>query len=390
LHSGSARSKNAATLGAIVPDEWAGVPSIARVADVVLAAVPPSPTRHLILLAVDGVAARIAEEAWGCDELVVLRSTIPTTSTTAWLTAFTGVAVEAHLVPGMVFRVRAEEGLVNATTTRHGDHWAAALIPDLPTVFSRLKRRGVASLACLGALTACPGPWRDAVLRDATPVRSRRFPTLAPEPARAAAAAIADVEDALREPLGDCSVICAYVDLDTSVHARGYDDGVVGALIALEEAARRWVRRGATVLAVSDHGLTPVSPARDAVEGWKMLETSSLCRGPAGGAGRIRWLYAAPGCGPEVLGKATALLAERADVYDTSMLCAGATLRERLGDVIAVARDPAFPLPRGHGLWNHGATEAEELLVPFGRWGPLERGGQLGRLLASAPEGAGS
>ncbi|HEY0781420.1 MAG TPA: hypothetical protein VGE98_03120, partial [Thermoanaerobaculia bacterium] len=64
----------------------------------------------VIVLAIDGLAYSVAKSVWSSpDLLLALTSTFPSVSGTAWLTAATGLAVDEHLVPGVVFR-RPERG----------------------------------------------------------------------------------------------------------------------------------------------------------------------------------------------------------------------------------------------------------------------------------------
>ncbi len=272
-----------------------------------------------------------------------------------------------HLVPGLYFRVEGYPHPINVATTKASDPWAVGLIPDVPTVFQRLAARGVQSAACLGGLTQFPGPWREAMLRGAAQVPSLGFPALQPDPEKAVSAAIADIGDTLARPERP-PVVFAYVDLDTSVHRRGYDDGVLTALHALDTAAHRWAREGITVAAVSDHGLVPVAPSTAAIAAWRDLERSHHCRG-SGGAGRMRWLYARQGSDGEFFEEANAALGEWADVHHLSTLLLREPLRSRIGEIVAIARSPEFPLPTSELGWDHGAHTAEELLVPFALWG---------------------
>jgi Type I phosphodiesterase / nucleotide pyrophosphatase len=351
----------------LLPTELRDVPSLAELGDVV-SAVAGRRAGSVILLAVDGVSLRIAEGLWRCDHLVRLRSVVPTTSTTAWLTALTGAGVQEHLVPGLVFKPDDESELVNVAEIKPGDDGATALIPAIPTIFERIEKTGVSSIACLGGLTAYPGPWRESMLRGCKQLPSRRFPTLRAEAMLAASAAIADVEDALRQSPAD-SLVFAYIDLDTAVHRYGYNHDVLAGLSAIDTAARRWSKAGTSVIAVSDHGLVPVSPSSDALAIWGRLETGPLCASPAGGAGRMRWLYATPGKENELVGQARSELQEWAEIVDARELHLDPQLRMRIGSAIAIARDPGFPLPPGHRSWDHGATTEEELLVPLAYWG---------------------
>lgn len=369
---------------------WAGtdVPSISGVADAIYQAAPrPSgqsdTSRPLIVLAVDGVSFSSAVRVWTCDELMQLQTTIPSTSVTAWLTAFTGAAVEEHTAPGLVFYVKRAGRLVNVAETRAGNPWAVDLLPKLPTVFERLLADGVRSGIGLGALAQYPGPWRDSLLRGAELMAPRGTGATPSDPHAAVASAINDVDDALARRAHPLEVICSYVDLDSIVHRRGYDDDVLQALTALDSAAHRWSEHGATVLAVSDHGLTATEPAPMASSAWDELAESGACLRPSGGAGRMRWLYAAPGRTDEVMERASTLLGDLGDVYAVASVCESPILRERMGDVLTLARAPGFPLPAGHGEWEHGSTTPEEMLIPFARWGDLGDGRRLSDLVAT-------
>ncbi|HWC47661.1 MAG TPA: alkaline phosphatase family protein [Solirubrobacterales bacterium] len=342
-------------------------PSIERVASLVLR------TAHdlsgpLLLLGLDGVGFNAVEGLWNCNDIARLRSVIPSTSTTAWLTALTGAGVERHLVPGLFFRPGEGYEPINIAEVKPGDPSSDGLIPEIPTLFERLREAGIESHTCLGGLTAYPGIWREALFRGSNQIPSRRFSSLRPEPALAVAAAVDDVDDVLRQ-VPTKSVVFAYVDLDTSVHQYGYDERVIDSLRAIDVAACRWSAEGATVLAVSDHGQVPVSPSEEAVSAWERLERSPYAAGAAGGAGRARWLYAAAGREDELVGEAQAKLEEWADVFDVRQLPLNRQLRSRLGAVIALAKDPGFPLPAGHRNWEHGAASEEELLVPLAYWG---------------------
>src|SRR3981081_2180089 len=76
------------------------MPSLREVPDRVLAALDRT-DRGVVVLAVDGLAYTVAAEHWQPSTLDVLRSTVPSTSTTAWLTSVTGVGPEPQGAAGM-------------------------------------------------------------------------------------------------------------------------------------------------------------------------------------------------------------------------------------------------------------------------------------------------
>src|SRR5712664_2111980 len=140
--------------------------SLRDVPDRVLAALDHA-HRGVIVLAVDGLTHTVAAEHWQPSTLDLLHSTVPSTSTTAWLTSVTGVGPEQHGLPGMVFRLPADGTLiyaVNGTTLATGPADPGArpgLLWPHPTVFQRTTVRCVALGRELNNLT---GPWALALL----------------------------------------------------------------------------------------------------------------------------------------------------------------------------------------------------------------------------------
>lgn len=336
-------------------------------------------SRWVVVLAVDGLGVEIARRQWTPDRLVELATTVPSASAPAWLTAMSGTGVGEHLVAGMVFAGPGRDGLVNAVTTRHGDPGAGTLVRRGHTVFERARSRGLGAVAHPGVLAGWPGPWLDALLAGAQPGGRPRGPGT--DPVAEARGAVADVDATLGDHDRAPALVWAYVDIDTAVHRRGYDGDALAAVALLGGAAERWARGGAEVLAVSDHGLTPVERDPGTAAAWEALDRAPLCRMPAGGAGRTRWLYAAPGRQGELLERARDALGDVAVVATPEELAGagavdlGAGLRPRLGDAVAIATDPRFPVPDPDLRWEHGALTPEEMLVPCASWGPAGTGG---------------
>lgn len=360
-----------------------GRPALSALPDIVLGELERAP-RGVVVLAVDGLSHAAAVTGWAGAELTGLDSTFPSTSTTGWLTAVTGVGPDRHGVPGMVYRVPGEGTLVYAVTGRvlargpadpDGDR---RLVVPQRTVFDRAAEAGVTCLALPREIGWLPGPWARALLRGARVVRGPAESVLADQcadPPRLAAAVGEQVELALAEaPAGRPSLLWVYVNLDDHIHRHGYDDALLAAVAHLGRSAARWSARGWTVLAHADHGQVRCQPDPVLVRAWSDVDTPADCHLPAGGAGRVRWLYPRPERAQAVHERLVAALAGTADVLTGQQLeglgLAGGdgALRGRVGAVVAVARDARFPIPDPGLGWEHGGIDEEERLVPLATW----------------------
>jgi len=313
---------------------------------------------------VDGVGLSIAEACWPgarCESLV---TTFPSTSTTAWLTALTGAGLEQHLVPGMVFHV--DGSPVNAVAAGPDN-----MLGPVESVFSRLHAAGVRSSVIPGVLTDYPGPWSRALWQGASIVPSTRPVATPPDPRDTASESVADVDAALS--LG-ADLVVAYVDIDAAVHQEGYTDRVRQALAILDSAAIRWRKQDVLTMALSDHGAVEVRPDDAVVRRWTAVADSGLCDPVGGGAGRVRWLHSCPGQHERLLELArhalgdVAWVASKWEVAQSGLWPASESLLRRVGDVVAVAMAPAFPVLLEDMRYEHGSITPMEMLVPFAVW----------------------
>lgn len=312
----------------------------------------------------DGVGLSIAEACWPgarCESLV---TTFPSTSTTAWLTALTGAGLEQHLVPGMVFHV--DGSPVNAVAAGPDN-----MLGPVESVFSRLHAAGVRSSVIPGVLTDYPGPWSRALWQGASIVPSTRPVATPPDPRDTASESVADVDAALS--LG-ADLVVAYVDIDAAVHQEGYTDRVRQALAILDSAAIRWRKQDVLTMALSDHGAVEVRPDDAVVRRWTAVADSGLCDPVGGGAGRVRWLHSCPGQHERLLELArhalgdVAWVASKWEVAQSGLWPASESLLRRVGDVVAVAMAPAFPVLLEDMRYEHGSITPMEMLVPFAVW----------------------
>ncbi len=341
--------------------------------------------RGVILLAMDGLSHEAAERSLSGARLWPLRSTFPSTSTTAWLTAVTGSGAAEHGAIGMVYRAPGADHATHLITgARLSFHppgpdepsGQGELIRPRPTLFDRCAERGTPAVAVGAELNRLTGPWVDALLHGARLVPAPDHPATT-DPVTVVTRLVAQV-DAVRADPSTAErppLIWAYVNLDDHIHRCGYDARLHEAVRLLDTAAQRWAEAGWSVLAHADHGQTPVTPDPDLHEAWARLDSPEHCTVPGGGAGRVRWLHPYPGHERELAGLLADALTVHARVYTPTelhtagLLPATPTVVARIGAVVAVAATARFPVPDHRLGWEHGALTEAETCVPLAGWG---------------------
>lgn len=340
--------------------------------------------RGVILLAVDGLSHEAAEHSLTGARLWPLRSTFPSTSTTAWLTAVTGTGADEHGAIGMVYRAPdAGHATHLITGARLGFHplppggSPGELIQPRTTVFDRCADRGTPAVAVGAELNRLTGPWVTALLHGARLVPTP-YPDLVTDPVTVVRRVVAEV-DAVSADLaaGERSpLIWAYVNLDDHIHQAGYDQRLHEAVRLLDAQANRWAEAGWSVLAHADHGQAQVTPDAELHDAWARLDAPEHCLMPGGGAGRVRWLYPRPGRERELADRLESALTKHARVLTPAgldaagLLPASPTVMARIGAVVAVATSARFPVPDPRLGWEHGALTEEETHIPLAGWGP--------------------
>jgi hypothetical protein len=342
-------------------------------------------SRATIVLGVDAVAWHVAEEALQPDLLWPLTSVVPSTSVAAWVTAVSGLNLPEHRVPGPVYRhAELPEGRVwNIFRDRHygfGDDWTTGGTPvsglslgPWPTVFGRLAAAGVRTRAHLGDIATMPGSWSDALVEGASAVIEPEldWPRLRMDVPAIVRATIDEVDASLRAVRGEPALIWIHVNIDEYIHHHGYDAAVVAACRRLGSAAEAWADAGACVLLHSDHGQIRTACPPRLAETWRRIEDPAYCVGPAGGAGRIRWLHCKPGKAAEV----------RAILEDTDsdgllvrfrdeVPAFNGVAPESVGEVVVIGAGRDFPVPDLKYVFEHGGMTADEMVAPLAIWRP--------------------
>ncbi|MCR9255255.1 MAG: alkaline phosphatase family protein [Alphaproteobacteria bacterium] len=368
------------------------IPSITsfrtRLADLMAAEAACKRPRDIVVLAIDGIPYALAADIWAADirgddirgddiqgddirgdrlwgdgGLEPMRSVFPTTSSTAWLSALTGLGVDTHGIPGVRFALPSQ-GMIDVFT-----HRGPLEVPPMETIFHDAWRNGYHPRAIVGDWSPLDCSYRDVLLAGAEPVRGYTFYAggAEPSPDLVADRLTGAVSVARRQAAGPVLVWC-FVDVDQYIHRHGYDGHVTAVLHTVGRLARDWAADGMLVVAHSDHGLVPT--CHDPVLARGLTRLADNFGAALGGAGRTRWFHAPD----RVLGQLQEALAEMlpddVDLFAADQLFApGSRARGRVGDLVVVARGSNFLAPDGY-LYEHGSLTEAECVVPFALWSP--------------------
>jgi hypothetical protein len=318
--------------------------------------------RDVVVLAIDGIPHFLARSAWPHARMQKLQSVFPTTSSSAWLSALTGLSVAQHGVPGVVFRL--EDGAVVNVFDYQG--------PLGPTgcgnIFSDAKEIGYESIAITGDWHPISCSWLRSLLEQSKRFDEGRFFT---GPARRSPEGLID---GIRSSLAKCldrsddtpRLVWCFVEVDRHVHMHGYDDLVIGFLEQIDALALEIVNSGKVVVAHSDHGLVRTRHNFSLERMLTRLTAEFNCVG--GGAGRARWFYAPAHLEDRFLARledhlpASVRIQIADDVFEP-----GSLARKRVGNFVLTAESDDFVTFDGH-IFDHGSVTETELFVPYAIW----------------------
>jgi hypothetical protein len=334
----------------------------------------------IVVLVVDGVSLECAEACWTPSVSQVLTSTFPSTSSTALLSATTGLMPADHGVIGVAFYDPVIDGVFDcyrdvATVARNGGDIEFAgdgvRLGPWPTVFSTLSDR-VDCVAHIGALATLPGRWSRMVVHGARVVSpSVDWNEIRNDPKAMVDAVTTEIEATLSGRRSRPCLLWAHVNIDSAIHIRGYDFAVRDALSALADAAQRWASNGHTVITHSDHGLVETHDSGRARALLALLQNPTYCRVSSGGAGRVIWAYPRDGLADELLERAReqaygfAVAKSRDELLRSGAVGASQLARERIGEVVVIPTGSEFPLFESSYHFEHGAFSEAEMITPL-------------------------
>src|SRR6185503_14080499 len=322
--------------------------------------------RNVVILAVDGIPYDLAVSSWKHARVERMRSVFPSTSSTAWLSSLTGLSVDEHGIPGVVFRLsHRDEALINVFDYR-GPGFS-----EFTNIFDDATQLGYRSFSLAGDLVVLNCSWRDALLAGSLSIVKHPIYATAnhqiepPEPALVCRALGESIRACFRQvPSGSAALVWCLIDVDLYVHYHGYDAHVLALLDELERLALE-LADDAVVLAHSDHGLTPTTNDSTLQELFDSITVQHQCA--MGGAGRARWLYPRPGGEQRLADVLLRRLPRTIAVRRASdMFQEGSQAHARVGEIVLIAESEEFVAPSGY-RFEHGSLTEREMSVPFAR-----------------------
>jgi len=310
--------------------------------------------------------------------LVPVTSTVPSTSTTAWTSIMTGCEPKVHGVYGTAFYVDEIGRTVSLLSREVAEESAGDRLTRFPWLSSKaspslLTELRAQGFACtfMGLTSELAGlSFFHEICRDSELMPFPYDKRQEIEPSVATSRLADQVEAHLLNYRNRDERFCcvAFSDHVRYISEQGYTDTFIEAMTSLAERMRELRTRfdRLSILAVADHGMIRQRP-RLKTPLIKDEEILRLSRHNPGGAGRILFFYPSEGCYAEMealltqrLGQSGFLLSrseyvERyygSEAYDT----------QRIGDLVAVAKDDAFPSASIDDMHEHGALSPEEML----------------------------
>jgi hypothetical protein len=338
-------------------------------------------TQRAVVMLVDGMGLRglqaHAEAAPFLSSLTQRELTVgfPSTTVTSLASLSTGVPAGQHAMTGYTSYMADVDAPVNWLAWRPvgkgGEDLRDSLIPEVvqpePTMWQQATDAGVA-VSIVSSNTYDGSGLTRAVFRGGGYAGT----TMSGD----AVAIAADLADRGHRSL----VYCYASELDFVGHVRGPDSDAWSAQLALIDkqvellAAR--LPAGTSLYVTADHGMTVPDDTIDAdAEGSPLREGVRALAGEP----RMRHVHAEPGATADVLATWRGLIGDRAWILSgNDAIAAGLfgpvvtpTARQRIGDIVVIARDGFAVLQRtreslfSNLIGHHGSLTDLELLVPL-------------------------
>jgi len=326
----------------------------------------------LIVLAFDGINFNIANSVWKTCSLFPLTSTFPSISSSAWLSSLTGMQVNEHYIPGVIFKKIENLELMNVYTEHnitYNDNFLST------NIFSDAIALGFEPYVISGFLSNIRCFWKDQLVKNSEVIECKcdwnniKFCTN-----KIYECTIRELTQLLLKNKNKKRLlIWCFINTDDYIHKYGYDKAIEICLQQFENAALRLVRKGYNVIGYSDHGMVANYSSKKLIAQLDSLN-SEHCENIIGGAGRVRWFY--PIRGQEnilkqkllAMFKDEAYILSQADLHKKFILLMNSTISKQIGKIILIAKSHNFPSVDFENKFNHGALSIDEMLIPLAIW----------------------
>lgn len=351
--------------------------------------------RSLIVLGLDAISYKFAASILTPNKLIPLTSSFPSTSVTGWSSTMTGLNVEDHGLPGVVFFAPEISKIYNCLDEaiyindkwiqNHPDKYKIEY-GNLETIFNRLSSK-CETIAIDGYFAYDVAKWSSSLIKGAiqTIKSSYDWSQITFDPNLMISSIIDDTNLALNSRNKDKNLfIWSLVNTDHYIHIHGYSDILAKAMVKLNNQILEWVENGHAVVIHSDHGQVQNYSDKDLENLWNDINSFSTCRHVSGGAGRTRWSYPNPLKETYLANQIEKKFGNKVKVIHKEeleklgFLKLGKKLSSQLGELITIALGNEFPIVNSAGdyyshdsvKYEHGSILVDEMIVPLAIYQP--------------------
>lgn len=361
--------------------------SVTRMYDVVMDAL--GQRSKVVLFGVDAVPWRVlVRHQQMFSRLIPATSVVPTSSASVWSSVLRGRPPHQHGVHGVVMYDRAAEASVSVLSNTVFDPAGGQdrTLPELDLFLdggAGIFRDAALRYGTQGHMFGLLALTREATIARALADGARwrvgdRYQELLDEPMELFQLYQGWVREALAEPSESAFVFC-FLDLDTYLHEHAFTDPLLERFFVALNAFARDITEdmGACCFMVSDHGMVqqPRHPGTISLGRDRWIWERSYAR--PGGAGRVQFFYPRPDEVENVRSRLVELMGGTGVVLDreryVAELAAPGVARvhgvERIGELVTVATEPAFPSVMCASLQEHGSLTEDEMMVAMAALG---------------------
>ncbi|MGR6765253.1 alkaline phosphatase family protein [Paenibacillus sp. T2-29] len=311
----------------------------------------------------------------------MLSSVFPSTSSTSWGSILTGTKPSEHGIYGTSFllenynknyiwhrNVLSHKGERKILGSKDKFKLVAT---DRPTLFELLSDKGVVSYSLGTNFQGEFKPLLNDLYKGSIRIRIKNdYLSFTEKPNEMLDYFFCQNEELLK--INECEklLIWNYIDTDYFIHVNGYD--VLTNSINWKRVFDFWEKhskKNRAFLFISDHG--QIQQKNIKINIFDVSNENEDLAYDTAGAGRV--IYAYPKVGKEEqvklwlekLMKDNGYVISKKDLVELNLLDENANCIERMGDIIAIARNASFPSTGYSYLFEHGAFEQDEMYVPI-------------------------